>query len=291
MIVSASYRTDIPAFYTDWFRHRLKAGYALVRNPYGGQLHRVDLRREAVDGFVFWTRNAGPFMATLDEIAAAGTPFTVQFTITGYPRVLENSVVDTNRAIEQIHALAGLYGPRAVVWRYDPVLITDQTNKEWHTEQFERVASQLSGLVDEVVFSFAHIYRKSRTNLDRAAQKHGFEWHDPNDEQKTALLTRLADIARGHKLRPTLCAQSGLLVSPLTPARCIDVERLSDIAGQPISAKTKGNREGCLCAESRDIGAYDTCPHGCVYCYAVRTPDLAKSRYKSHDLKDESLVA
>ena len=93
MIVSASYRTDIPAFYADWFRARLKAGWARVKNPYGGPDYRVRLDREAAEGFVFWTRNAGPFRLVLDELEAAGRPFVVQFTITDYPRVLESSVI------------------------------------------------------------------------------------------------------------------------------------------------------------------------------------------------------
>ena len=103
------------------------------------------------------------------------------------------------------------------------------------------------------------------------------------------LLAELAAIARDLGLKPTLCAQPELLSPGLEPARCIDAQRLSDIAGRPIAARAKGNRPGCLCAESRDIGAYDTCPHGCVYCYAVSDRRRARTNFKAHRPETEQL--
>ncbi|MFQ5775967.1 MAG: DUF1848 domain-containing protein [Kiloniellaceae bacterium] len=283
MIVSASYRTDVPAFYAEWFRRRLDEGSCRVVNPYGGQPYEVPLTGPAVDGFVFWTRNIGPFRDTLAEVAARGLPFVVQYTVTGYPRALETSVSNAERSIALIRDLAGAYGPRAVVWRYDPLLATSLTPPAWHRRTFARLARALAGAVDEVVFSFAQIYEKTRANLSRAALRHGFTWDDPPDEAKRALLSELAGLAADFGLTPTLCAQPHLLAPGLEPARCIDAARLAEAAGHPIAARTKGNRPGCLCAESRDIGAYDTCPHGCVYCYAVRRPDLAKRNHRRHD--------
>ncbi|MHA1599345.1 MAG: DUF1848 domain-containing protein [Alphaproteobacteria bacterium] len=290
MIVSASYRTDIPAFYGDWFQQRLRAGFCQVANPYGGPPVTVDLTPGAVDGFVFWTRNAAPFTAALAEVTRRAVPFVMQYTITGYPRALEPSVTDSKRSIETLRALADLYGPRVCVWRYDPVLLTSLTPPAWHRETFARLAAALAGAVDEVVLSFAHIYAKTARNTARAATRHGFSWEDSVAEVKRDLLAELAAIATGHGLRATLCAQTDLLTSDLTPARCIDAARLADVAGRPIGAKTKGNRPGCLCAESRDIGAYDSCPHGCVYCYAVRTPEAAKRTYRNHDPAAAAIV-
>ncbi len=131
--------------------------------------------------------------------------------------------------------------------------------------------------------SFTQIYAKTRSNLNRAAGSHDFAWDDPAAADKRALLAELAAIARELGLKPTLCAQPDLLSPGLEPARCIDAGRLSDVAGRPIAARAKGNRPGCLCAESRDIAAYDSCPHGCVYCYAVRRPELAKRNFQAHD--------
>jgi hypothetical protein len=290
MIVSASYRTDIPAFYGPWFQHRLAVGHALVRNPYGGADFKVDLRPQAVDGYIFWTRNPAPFAGALAEVAAQGTPFVVQMTITGYPRALETSVIEAPRAIAQMHAIAARYGPRAAVWRYDPILATTLTPPAWHRRNFAALAEKLEGAVDEVVVSWATIYRKTERNLAAAAKAQGFDWSDPPEEEKRALLADLATIAARHGMQMTLCSQPQLLVEGVSPARCVDAGRLSDIAGRPIAAKQKGNRPGCDCAASRDIGAYDTCPHGCVYCYAVQNRTRAQRRFKAHD-PDEPMLA
>jgi len=297
MIVSASYRTDIPAFYADWFMARLEAGYADVRNPYGGPDYRVDLTPGAVDGFIFWTRNLARFAAPLAEVHRLGISSVVQMTVTGYPRALETSVVEPARAVEQLHAVAERYGPRAAVWRYDPILDSELTPPDWHRESFANLAAELAGATDEVVVSWATVYRKTARNLTAAARAHGFAWSDPPDDEKRALLSDLAGIAARHGMRMTLCSQPGLLANvgsckaPVTAARCIDVGRLSDIAGRPIAAKQRGNRPGCDCAQSRDIGAYDTCPHGCVYCYAVQNRALAQRRHKAHDPGAASLTA
>ncbi len=294
MIVSASYRTDIPAFYGDWFLNRLRAGFAEVLNPYGGGLQRVSLAPADVEGFVFWTRHARPFRPALEAVAALGLPFFVQLTVTGYPRPLEASVVPPARALEDMRWIAQRFGPNAVVWRYDPLFVTSLTPPAWHRESFARLADALSkgpgSVTDEVVLSFATVYAKTKANTARAAREHGFTWRDPDPEEKRALLAEIAAAAHERGLRPTLCAQPDLLVEGLAPARCIDAERLAAVAGRPIPAKTKGNRPGCLCAESRDIGAYDSCPHGCVYCYAVRRPELAKANHRAHDPADEALA-
>jgi len=289
MIVSASYRTDIPAFYGSWFLERLRAGACRVVNPYGGPDSEIALTPEAVEGFVFWTRNAKPFLPALAEARTRGFPFVVQYTVTGYPGELEPSVVSANQAAGVIAELARLYGKRAVVWRYDPVFLTSLTPPGWHRARFAELAAALAGATDEVVLSFAQIYAKTRANSDRAAKRHGFSWSDPEPAEKLDLLRDLAAIAINHGIQATLCTQPELAASGIAPARCIDAARLADIAGRPIEARTKGNRPGCLCAESRDIGAYDSCPHGCVYCYAVRRPELAKARYAAHDPKTTKL--
>ena len=283
MIVSASYRTDIPAFYGDWFLRRLAEGVCRTVNPYSGQVTQLRLDRDHVDGIVFWTRNAAPFLAGLEQLAAAGTPFAVQYTLTGYPRPLERSVAPLEASLETMRRIARRHGPRALVWRYDPVMLTSLTPPEWHRETFARLTRALADSTDEVVLSFVQVYAKTKANSDRAAERFGFTWWDPAREEKRALLQDLAAIARDAGLTASLCAQPELLGPGLGEARCIDAARLSDLAGRTITAETKGNRPGCRCARSRDLGAYDTCPHGCVYCYAVRRPETAKHRYRAHD--------
>jgi len=214
-------------------------------------------------------------------LAARGTPFVVQFTLTGYPRALETATVAAEIALAQIRRLAETYGARSVVWRYDPVLSTSLTPPHWHAANFAQLAGTLAGTVDEVVLSFAQIYAKTRRNLSAAAAEHAFAWDDPEPEAKAELLARLAAIAADHGLRASLCGQSDLTAANLPEARCIDLDRLSDVAGRPIAAPAKPHRK-CACAASVDIGGYDTCPHGCTYCYAVRNRAAAKRNFAAH---------
>jgi len=290
MIISASYKTDIPAFYGAWFRNRLRAGYCKMINPYGRKIVTVPLSRPDVDGFVFWTRNAHPFGDAFAEVAGRGFPFVVQHTITGYPRALESSVVDWRRAAEEMRELARRYGPHAAVWRYDPVVATSLTPAGWHLGNFTELARALEGATDEAVISFAHIYTKTRRNMDAASRSFDFAWDDPESNWKRELAEQLAGIAKECGMRLTLCSQPEFAAGIAGEARCIDAARLSRVAGHPIPAKVKGNRPGCACFESRDIGDYDSCPHGCVYCYAVNTRALARTRHAAHDPDCEFLI-
>jgi hypothetical protein len=289
MIISASYKTDIPAFYGRWFLNRLDAGYCRMINPYGRQIHNVDLRPEAVDGFVFWTRNAGPFMDALAVVHQRGWPFVVQHGINGYPRQLDRSVPDAGRCIEHCRRIAAVYGPRSVVWRYDTIIFSSLTPRDWHLGNFAGIAARMEGVSDEVVISFAQIYRKTLSNMNRAAAGEGFSWHDPADEDKRLLAAELAGMARARGMQLTICSQRSYLGENSADARCIDAARLADVAGRPIAARLRGNRKECGCHQCRDIGDYDTCPHGCIYCYAVRSPQLAAQRFRDHDPRGEFL--
>lgn len=282
MIVSASYRTDIPAFYGEWLRARLRAGFAMVTNPYGGPPSRVDLRPQAVDGIVLWTRNLAPLLPHLDEVRAVA-PFVVQYTVLGYPAALDRSVVAPQRSVEVLHRLSADHGPRVGVWRYDPIVFSSLTPPSWHLETFGRLSEALRDAVDEVVVSFAQIYRKTRRNLDRVTAEACFTWNNPEDAEKKALLSALAPLAAANGQRLTLCAQPALRVPGVEDAACIDATRLADVGGAPLKAPAKPHRKTCRCAQSRDIGAYDTCPHGCAYCYAVQSRQRAKALYAAHD--------
>jgi hypothetical protein len=290
MIISASYKTDIPAFYGDWFINRLDAGRCRMVNPYGGQVHDVDLRPGAVDGFVFWTRNPGPFQGALAEVRRRGLPFVVQMTVTGYPRPLDAATIDGAAAVALMADLARAYGPAAVVWRYDPIVASDMTPPDWHASTFARLARALRGVVDECVVSFVHVYRKTRRNLDAAARVQGFDWRDPDDDEKRSLLAGLAATAADHGITLALCGQPHLLVDGVAEARCIDARRLATVAGRPLAAAARAHRKSCRCDASRDIGDYDSCPHGCVYCYAVEGRGRAKSRFADHDPDGELLI-
>lgn len=287
-IVSASYRTDIPAFYSRWLLGRLAAGFCDVASPYGGRPYGVSLLAPEVQGFVLWTRNIRPLLPDL-AVLAERAPFAVQFTLTAYPRALEPSVIGAEAALGQLRALRAVWGPRVAVWRYDPVLISSLTPPAWHRANFAVLATALRGVADEVVVSFAQFYRKTVRNLDLAAKRAAFSWRDPPDDEKRELLADFAVIAQENGMALTLCTQPHLTSPQIRAARCIDPARLSDIAGHSIHAREKGNRPGCRCAEARDIGGYDTCPHGCVYCYAVSSNRQARNRFAAHEPEQTSL--
>src|SRR6266581_9568051 len=289
MIISASYKTDIPTFYGVWFMNRLQAGYCKMVNPYSQKVYRVDLTPENTDGFVFWTKNIGPLLKHLPEVRKMGYPFIVQHTITGYPRELEYRVINYAHTIEHMKELADTYGPHVAVWRYDPIVISSLTPYDWHRHNFEMLAKSLEGTTDEVVVSFAQIYKKTRRNMDWAAYEFSFRWSE--HEAMTLgsvrnLISELAQISRSYGMRMKICSQKAFLILGITEeARCVDAERLEQVAGRSIADRVelRGNRKECGCFASKDIGEYDTCPHGCVYCYAVQNRNLALERYKAHD--------
>ena len=289
MLISASYKTDIPAFYGDWFMNRLNAGYCLMRNPYSGKITRVELAREAVDGFIFWTKNLGPFVKNLNEVQRRGFPFMVQYTINGYPRELEVSVVEAAKAADQVRQVSDRFGKDVVVWRYDTILLTSLTPVEFHLENFERIAKLLRGYTNECVISFAQIYRKTKRNLDRAAAEEDFTWREPANEERLRTLRTFLQITKANGMDLTVCSQPEFAGHGIGEAHCMDAQRLSRIAGHTIAAKLHGMRPGCGCYQSKDIGDYDTCPHGCVYCYAVQNRELAKRRFAEHDPAGEML--
>ena len=277
--------------------NRLRAGSCKMVNPYGRQIYTISLKREDVDGIVFWTKNIGPLLKHLPEVKERGYPFIVQHTINGYPRELEYRVIDYSRTIEHMKRLAGEYGSDAVIWRYDPIVFSSLTSVDWHKRNLEKLAKSLQGTTDEVVVSLAQIYRKTKRNMAWAAQKFEFDWSDHEkicQEQGRRFAVELALIAKSYGITLKICSQKDFLTEGIVEeARCVDADRLAIVAGGPIGnhTKQKGNRKECACFASRDIGEYDTCPHGCVYCYAVQNRDLALQRFKEHDPESEFLFA
>lgn len=292
MIISASYKTDIPAFYGEWLLNRVRAGFCRMVNPYNRkQVVRVSLVRDDVDAFVFWTRNIRPFFSGLETLQGLGYPFTVQFTITGYPAELETSVIPPRRAVDDFRWLAETYGTRVGVWRYDPILLSSVTDLDFHRRNFATLSRSLAGATDEVVVSWTQFYRKTQRNLTAAAASGDFTADDPDDEAKRSFLAELQAIAADRGMTLTICSQPALLVPGTGEARCIDGARLRDVAGQEVTPRGKAPRPTCRCLPSRDIGEYDTCPHGCVYCYAVGSLQRAAERYRRHDPAAEFLFA
>lgn len=259
-----------------------------MRNPMNRKEITVPMSRQAVDGIVFWTKNFRPFMKHLPEVEVSGIPFIVHYTINGYPKALENNVVEWEKSVDTVRQLAEMHGPRCTVWRYDTIILSAQTPFNFHLENFARIADQLEGSTDEVVISFMQLYRKTARNMDEMTTNSANPWWDPPLEQKRELAEKLFEMARVRGMTLTICSQPEI-ASVQPHSRCIDSKRLMDVSGKRFNAKTMGNRPGCECAASRDIGDYDTCPHGCVYCYAVRSQQIAVKRFQAHDPESEFL--
>jgi len=285
MIVSASRRTDIPAFYGDWFVNRLAAGFCLVANPFNPrQVSRVSLRRDDVGAFVLWTRDPRPFAAGFDALDRGGYPYVVLMTLTGYGPPLEPHAPAAGEVLAAAGALAARVGPERLVWRYDPVVLGPGLGPEEHAARFARLARRLEGSTRQVKVSFVDLYRKTRRRL--GALEHGHAYlSDPSlDPRAGELLARMSASAAGHGMTLSTCAEArDWSVCGAPPGACVDGDLLRRLFGLQITGTDRGQRPHCRCAPSRDIGVPDSCLHGCVYCYATSSHELAARRRSTHD--------
>jgi len=285
MLISASRRTDIPAFYADWFMNRLEAGFVLTRNPFNSrQIRRVELRPDAVEAIVFWTRNPTRLLPYLDRIDALGYRYYFQFTLTGYPRALERATPALPRAIRVFRHLSERLGPKRVIWRFDPILLTNLTPPAELLRLFAFLARALAGHTRRVVISFADLPPRITANLRKVPE---LTWQDITDQPAPLLelAARLAELARAHGMQIQTCAEPLELGQfGIARGKCIDEALLAELFDLRLSpAKDPGQREACRCIRSVDIGAYDSCPHGCIYCYASTRQKATLANYRRHD--------
>lgn len=259
MIISASRRTDIPAFYADWFFNRLREGRALVRNPRNPRrVSEVALAPATVDGFVFWTKNAAPMLGRLGELA--GYAYYFLFTVTPYGPDTEPGVPDKlGVVVPAFKALSAAIGPGRVIWRYDPILVNGRYTVACHLEAFGRLARELEGHTRKCVISF----------LDLTGRARSMGREEPGREAREALAQGLLATATARGMALETCAEPADYPG-LGRAHCVDAALLGEILGRPLAvAKDKGQRPLCGCVASVDIGENGTCRHGCRYCYAA----------------------
>ena len=286
MIISASRRTDIPAFYSEWFMNRIREQFVLVRNPLNyHQVSRVSLKIDVVDFIVFWTKNAGPLLPFIPEISDQ-YPFYFQYTLNAYDRSIEPGLKSLEERIETFQKLSEQVGKEKVIWRYDPILINEKYNMSIHIKTFEKTAAALKGYTDRCVFSFIDLYDKVINNIVGT----GIRACSP-DEMK-ALAEAFSSIARDNGMTLQTCAEEiDLSAYQIQHSHCIDAELISKIGGFTFDAKKdKNQREVCGCIESIDIGQYNTCRHGCRYCYANFNPKTVATLSAKHDAASPLLI-
>jgi len=290
-IISVSRRTDVPAFYADWFMGRVREGYAGVVNPFGGKRYIVSLKPEDVACFVFWSKDFTPFVGPLDTLDRLGYRFYFNYTITALPSVFETGV-DKEGALRTLKQLSRRYSPRHINWRFDPIVLSSLTDGDFYLKEFSRLAGELEGVVERCFFSFVMQYNKVKRNFGELQRTAGVQVVDADEEARIELAGRLALIAESHGMAMYSCCGDCLLGERIHKAHCIDGALIEQLfSPSDFAHKDKSTRQGCGCTESYDIGAYDTCPHGCIYCYANANKAVAERAFRTHDLASAFLGA
>jgi len=292
-IISVSRRTDIPAFYFDWFLNRCRAGFCDVANPFNPkQVRRVSLRAEDVNCVVFWTKDPRPLLARIDELDATVLPYGFLFTLNRYPVELEPRLPPYRDRLASFRALAEHVGRERMVWRYDPIIVSDRTPFDWHERNFQEMASDLEGATHRVITSFVDYYRKTERRL---ASLESEGWRFDRDVENAAgahaLMAGMAETCSHHGMSPQTCAETvDYTADGVPPGGCISEELVRACSGLGDERqKDPYQRDACLCLRSRDIGATDSCLHGCPYCYATRSHEAAQARHARHDPEEAML--
>ena len=287
MVISASARTDIPAFYGEWFMNRVRAGFVDVKSPFSAKVSRVSLLPQDVHAIVFWSKNYAPFLQYLPELDARGLDAYFHITVNGYTadpatRIMESHVPQAAAVLPGIRFLAERYSIKHVIWRYHPITFTQLTTTDWHILRFTELCQSLEGLTRTCVVGFHDSMVKVDRNMALLPPElHPFE---PPREEQAALVQELAAIAANHGIWIQTCAEDFAVAGVVSRGACVNRELLDELwphKAHPMSLYP--SREECGCYTNRDIGGYETCPHGCAYCYAVVSRKIALGRYKAHD--------
>ena len=280
MIISASRRTDIPALYSEWLFRRLQEGFVYVPNPRNSKrLTKVELDPVGVDCLVFWTKNPRAMLSKLPALDAMGYRYYFQFTLTPYDQNLEKRLPPKTELIETFKRLSDKVGPHRVIWRYDPIIFSEKFDEVYHLQQFEAICKALAGYTKQCTISFLDMYAKIRGRMKIM----GFR--EAEETMRKRFSQGVVAIAKEHKLVVASCSEQGdLAACGIKPASCIDAALIAQLAGYPLAAKKDANqRNACGCCGSIDIGVYDSCSLGCVYCYATTSEKKALQFAKQHD--------
>lgn len=285
MIISASRKTDIPAFFSEWFINRIKDGYVYSRNPINAhQISKIPLAPDVVDCIVFWTKNPIPIIPMLDELKDYTYYF--QFTLTGYGKDMESNLPDKKRKlIPAFKELSDKIGPKRVIWRYDPIAFNEKYTPAYHIRAYSQIADALKGYTEKCVISFIDMYQKIQRNMKE------MNIAEASDDTMYSFSKKLYEIAQTNEMRLATCAEKIDLASlGIEHNACIDGKLIEEICGGALKAKKDSSqRTECQCVESRDIGSYNTCSHGCKYCYANHSAKMLMQKLAKFDPKSPIL--
>ena len=285
MILSVSRRTDIPAFYSDWFFNRIKEGFVYVRNPMNiHQISKINIAPDIVDCIVFWTNNPENMICRLNELKDYN--FYFQFTINPYNQFLEVEVPKKERIINLFKKLSDNIGCNKVIWRYDPILFTNEIDTNYHIKYFEEIAKRLKQYTNRCVISFIDNYKKTGNNLKNTHAR------ELSEHEMVSLAKKLVEIADSYNIEILSCAEKiDLEELGVHHSRCIDDRIIEQITRYKLDVqKDKNQRQECGCIESIDIGEYNTCSHNCLYCYANINKDVVLKKRKKHNPQSPLLI-
>ncbi len=283
MIINVGQRTDIPAFFSKWFLERLDAGFVMARSPYARDtVYRYSLLPEDVDLFVFCTKDPRPMLPHMHRLREYKQYWFV--TMTAYGREIEPNVPDKRLISESIKELSRSVGSDRVAWRYDPIFIDPSYTVESHIEIFRRMAEDLRGYTDTCIFSFVDLYEKTKKNFPGV--------REVTSEEKRILSTELRRIAEENGMVLKACCEPDTAVYGIDCSGCMSAEVISKAAGKNLRFRESAmqSRKGCRCILSNDIGVYNTCSHGCVYCYANYSAEKVAENLRRHDPHSPLLI-
>jgi hypothetical protein len=279
MIINASRRTDIPSYYSEWFLNKIKEGYLDVRNPMNAhQISRINLSPDVVDCIVFWTKNPIPMLPRLGELSDYTYYF--QFTLTGYGKDIEKNLPDKwSVLIPAFEELSSKIGKERVIWRYDPILFNEKYNMKWHIEMFDRISRELEGYTEKCVISFVDIYAKNKKNIQ------GQNVVEPDSEELNDFAAKIAGMAHSRGMDMATCAEAiDLDACGISHNQCIDKALIERLTGHEMNVKKDPTqRIECGCMASIDVGSYNTCRNGCIYCYANYNPSSVADNCRKYD--------
>lgn len=284
MILNTGSRTDIPAFYSEWFYNRIQAGEVLVRNPYDlNAVTRYRLTPDVVDGICFCTKDPAPMLPRLSELSAFRQLWHVS--VTPYGRDVEPGVPDKRAVLKSVQELSDLIGPQRVVWRYDPIFLSERYPTDYHFRAFEQMASTLEGYTGQVIISFIDLYQKTKKNFPEVR-----EVSFPEQEQ---IARKLVSLAGEHGMKVIACLEDARLAAfGVDVSGCMTQEKVEEALGirLKVPAGKTNARKGCACLLGGDIGMYNTCSHFCRYCYANYDRKTVEQNRALHDPESPFLI-
>lgn len=288
MILNTGNRTDIPAYYSDWFYNRIREGYVMTRNPYyPRQVIRYSLTPELVDCICFCTKNPAPMLDRLEELRPFNQLWFV--TITPYGKDIEPGVPDKGRVAESFKQLSRLIGKQNVIWRYDPIFVAESFplaySLDFHIQSFEKLAEQLHSYTETCIISFIDLYAKTKRNFPQA--------REVTRPEQEALGQAFGAIGKKLGLSiKTCCEGDALQKYGIDPSGCMTKAVLEKAIKAPLDvpARVSRARQECDCLLGNDIGSYNTCSHGCVYCYANYDQNTVARNRRCHDPESPFLI-